>query len=132
MTGHGWIGVDFDGTLAQYESGQFPAAGEPLMPMVERVREMLARGLDVRIVTARADHPDHYGPVYRFCREQFGVALPVTDRKDFQMVELYDDRAVQVVSNDGRTIFDAAVAWVSDNCGTANGFALKRAFGGPA
>jgi len=41
----GWIGVDLDGTLAHYEG--FKGAqhiGEPISPMVERVKRWLAEG----------------------------------------------------------------------------------------
>lgn len=34
--------------------------------------------------------------------EHFGVKLPVTNAKDFGMVELWDDRAIQVEFNTGR------------------------------
>jgi hypothetical protein len=97
------VGVDFDGTLAE-SVPNFPAYGKPLMPMVELVRDLLKKGEDVRILTARADHPNHYGPVFEFCREHFGFALPVTDKKDFQMRVLYDDRARQVDPHTGELV----------------------------
>lgn len=56
----GWIAVDLDGTLAQYdETTGFPEIGPPVPRMVERVKAWLAYGLDVRIFTARI-HVDEY------------------------------------------------------------------------
>ena len=50
----GWIGVDLDGTLAEYLGWQgMGHIGEPIAPMVERVKAWLAEGKDVRIFTAR-------------------------------------------------------------------------------
>lgn len=97
----GWYGVDFDGTLAVYDPEIFPEVGAPIMPMVARVRRWLNDGEEVRIVTARADHPRNYLPVYAFCRDQFGMMLPVTDRKDRHMIELWDDRARHVLPDGG-------------------------------
>lgn len=111
MSHHGWIGVDFDGTLATHEPGQFPEVGEPLMPMVERVRAWLAEGRDVRIMTARADYEQHRYPVVLFCRRWFGRNLPITDRKDFQMLELWDDRAIQVDSQTGEPLMKQFIEW---------------------
>lgn len=114
MSGRGWIGVDLDGTLARYESGQGGAfVGEPVTPMVERVRTWLAEGQDVRIFTARVSEdasPEDRGRqvelIEDWCQEQFGQILTITYKKDFSMVELWDDRAVHVEKNTGRTTFD--------------------------
>jgi len=58
----GWIGVDLDGTLAQwgtkdpvttYVHYDVLTIGAPIPKMVERVKAMIAEGKDVRIFTAR-------------------------------------------------------------------------------
>lgn len=50
----GWIGVDFDGTLATYTKWEGPTVvGEPIPLMVARVKQWIAEGKDVRIFTAR-------------------------------------------------------------------------------
>lgn len=99
----GWIGVDLDGTLAFYDgwkgAGQI---GDPIPAMAARVRKWLAEGREVRIFTARASVPDQVAPVESWCAFHFGVVLKVTNVKDFAMVELWDDRAVQVEPNTGR------------------------------
>lgn len=51
---HGWIGVDLDGTLAEY-TGWVSAEhiGLPVPLMVKRVQDWLTAGYDVRVFTAR-------------------------------------------------------------------------------
>lgn len=50
----GWIAVDLDGTLAHWgEPYDVLVIGEPILPMVDRVKAWLADDLDVRIFTAR-------------------------------------------------------------------------------
>lgn len=102
MSASGWIGVDFDGTLAEYHgyaSGR--RFGAPIAPMMERVRAWLDEGVEVRIVTARAADPDEAKAVQDWCERHGLPRLAITDRKDFSMIELWDDRAVRVIFNTG-------------------------------
>lgn len=112
-----WTGVDFDGTLATYESSYGPAdIGEPIHPMVNRVIAWLAAGKEVRIVTARVyDGVEGglWGPegakaarraIEEWCVDMFGRALKVQCHKDGGMVELWDDRAREVETNTGRSM----------------------------
>ena len=39
-----------------------------------------------------------------WCLEHIGQALPVTCIKDFEMIELWDDRAVAVETNTGKVL----------------------------
>ena len=99
----GWIGVDLDGTLAHYGGWVGPDhIGEPIPAMVSRVRAWLSKGIEVRIFTARASVPEQIPPVAAWSLKHIGVALAVTNVKDFGMVELWDDRCVRVVANTGR------------------------------
>lgn len=115
----GWIGVDFDGTLAHYDHWRGEThVGAPIAPMVDRVKRWLAEGLEVRIFTARVYEPVdisglHMEPMPKrearqvieaWCLEHLGVVLPVTNVKDYGMIELWDDRAVQVVANTGEPV----------------------------
>jgi hypothetical protein len=113
----GWIGVDLDGTLAVYDKWRGPEhIGEPIPAMVERVLSWIAQGRDVRIFTARvteasknADGTEHNmarvrEAIQTWCRTHLGIVLPITNVKDWNMVELWDDRAVQLIPNTGRTI----------------------------
>lgn len=112
MSVKGWIGVDLDGTLAVYDGWKgLHVIGEPIPLMVERVKQWLFEGREVKIMTARVSQ-SVYRPrpedVYRtiiaiqdWCELHIGARLEVTCIKDFAMVELWDDRAVQVVANTG-------------------------------
>lgn len=98
----GWIGVDLDGTLAHYAGWVGPDhIGRPIKPMLARVTAWLARGQEVRIFTARASVPEQVPPIEAWCLEHIGIVLPVTNVKDFAMIELWDDRCVRVVPNTG-------------------------------
>lgn len=106
----GWIGFDLDGTLAVYDGWQGPThIGDPIEPMVERAKAYLASGVEVRIFTARVCQDqdgmtvDEIRSVIQdWTEKHLGQRLPVTNIKDFSMVTLYDDRAVQVEKNTGR------------------------------
>lgn len=108
----GWIGVDLDGTLAVYDGWKGDGhVGEPIPLMVARVRQWIAEGKDVRIFTARVSpHSIEINnsslvatlvPIQNWCDKNLGKILPVTYKKDMAMVELWDDRAIQVIPNTG-------------------------------
>lgn len=51
---NGWIGVDLDGTLAHYEGWKgVEHVGAPVPAMLQRVKDWIAKGVEVRIFTAR-------------------------------------------------------------------------------
>lgn len=120
----GWIGVDLDGTLAHYGGWKGPDhIGLPIAPMVERVKNWVVAGQEVRIFTARVaetglkndvggvdDHTfaqKQVTSIQAWCEKHLGFTLPVTATKDFGMICLYDDRCVQVEINTGRLIGEA-------------------------
>lgn len=76
------------------------------------MKRWLAAGITVKIVTARCAHaePGVIRAVEDWCEEHIGQRLPVTCSKDFGMVELWDDRAVQVTPNTGDRVDGAADA----------------------
>ena len=99
----GWIGVDLDGTLAHYTGYAGPEAiGEPVPLMLTRVKNWIAAGRKVKIFTARADDPVSVGYIKAWLFQHGIGGLEVTNQKDFGMIELWDDRCVQVVMNTGR------------------------------
>lgn len=113
----GWIGVGLDGTLAEYHGWKgIGQIGAPIPLMVERVKQWLADGTEVRIFTARVSGADSLDDVVQRNAERarefikqwsslvFGRMLRVTNKKDFRMIELWDDRAVRVELNTGRVI----------------------------
>ena len=114
-----WIGVDLDGTLASYDGWKgAESIGDPVPRMVERVVGWVAEGKDVRIMTARVA-PGQLGAgasraaiekwlekhIYPRCPAWFNepqqIKLQITHEKDYCMVELWDDRCVQVIPNTG-------------------------------
>lgn len=104
----GWIGVDLDGTLAYYDKWRgFDHIGKPIPGILIRVREWLAQGYHVKIMTARASVPEGIPPVKKWLVENGLPELEVTCQKDFHMIELWDDRAVQVVHNSGSPVLSA-------------------------
>lgn len=104
----GWIGVDLDGTLAHYDGWQgIEHIGLPVPLMLERVLTWLDAGIECRIFTARCCSPDPQersivvGHIHHWCKMHGLPKLQVTCVKDFNMMELWDDRAVQVIPNTG-------------------------------
>lgn len=101
----GWIGVDLDGTLAQYDGWKGPEhVGEPVPAILAKVRQWMAEGRIVKIFTARACKPDEVKYVRAWLQKHGLGKLEVTNVKDFGMQVLYDDRAVQVEPNTGRIV----------------------------
>lgn len=105
-----YLGVDLDGTLARSgPGGPRGAIGKPVPAMVDKVKQALAAGKDVRIYTARvANDPDGKATraIQAWSQKNLGEALPVTDIKEPGMEELLDDKAVHVGKNTGKV--DAA------------------------
>jgi hypothetical protein len=105
MSHSGWIGVDLDGTLAEYHGWAEGMIGKPIPKMLQRVKYWLLAGKDVRIFTARVSHPvvreKAKALIEQWCVIHIGKILPITCRKDFEMIELWDDRCVQIIPNTG-------------------------------
>ena len=99
------------------------------MPMVLLVQRWLREGREVRIFTTRVfpitevfqpGMPEPHVPaeageryfqalaaaraIQTWCRKHLGQALPITCVRDYSMIELYDDRAVQVRPNTGELV----------------------------
>jgi hypothetical protein len=101
----GWIGVDLDGTLAQYGGWKGPdCIGEPIPAMMDRVRRWIAEGKEVKIFTARACIPEQVEPIKAWLERHGLPDLEVTNVKDFGMIELWDDRCVHVRINTGEIL----------------------------
>ena len=110
---YGWIGVDLDKTLAEYESWVSDThIGKPIPNMVKIVKEHLSAGDEVRVFTARMCRNSEQvsKAIYDWTLEHIGVGLIATNVKDFEMKLLYDDRAVGVVPNTGRLLHENSYA----------------------
>src|ERR1700691_678825 len=103
-----WIGVDLDGTLASdtgremWDAEHKPKIGRPVDEMVLRVKKWIAKGFTVKIFTARAASPVQVAAIRTWLARRGLPDLEVTNVKDLNMIELWDDRCVQVVTNSGR------------------------------
>lgn len=126
----GWIAVDMDGTVAEYHGWtKWNEFGPPIPAMIQRIRGWLADGHDVRIFTARVSLPQDdtkeqtcyktgekftsvmmKHAIAEYCEKHIGQRLRSQCYKDLHTIEIWDDRAVGVEANTGRTLTDAAVA----------------------
>ena len=101
-----WIGVDLDGTLAEYYGWRgIDHIGAPIPLMVERVKRWIDSGKEVKIFTARISNPDEKlaatTAIWKWLFENGLPLLEITNIKDWKMLELWDDRCVQVQMNTG-------------------------------
>lgn len=107
----GWIGVDLDGTLAEYDQWRGAEhVGPPIPAMLARVKGWLAEGREVRVLTARVSHNGKEArmteaalarlAIRDWCVRHLGQVLKIVCEKDYGMIELWDDRAVQVVNGE--------------------------------
>lgn len=117
LGGGGWIGVDLDGTFAYYDRWRGNThIGKPIPAMLARIKRYLKLGHEVRIVTARASGKgaaSSIDAIETYCEKHLGQKLKVTCQKDFGMIVLFDDRAIQVVPNTGQTLADAHAAEIA-------------------
>ena len=98
----GWIGVDLDGTLAHYDKWRgIDHIGDPIPKMLDRVQKWIDSGIEVRIFTARVHEPEALPFIEDWLYKHGLGCLKVTNVKDFEMVELWDDRAIRVIPNTG-------------------------------
>ena len=103
-----WIGVDLDGTLAFYDGWRgFDHIGKPVPGIKARVLDWIARGYRVKIFTARATVPEGVVAIKSWLAANGFPELEITATKDFGMIELWDDRVVQVVTNSGSPVLSA-------------------------
>lgn len=112
-----WVGVDLDATLAEYKGWKGPLhIGDPIPLAVARVKQLLAGGMAVRILTARVARPSYeangltlpevLAPIEDWCKAHIGCVLPVTCVKDVGMIDLLDDRVTQMIPNTGVAVKD--------------------------
>lgn len=110
MSSSGWIAVDLDRTLAHYDGWRsIEHIGEPIPAMLERVQGWLRAGHEVRIFTARMSCAEpargrFEAALAAWCAKHGLPVLKATNAKDFHMIALYDDLAVAVEPNTGRTL----------------------------
>lgn len=108
----GWIGVDLDGTLAEWNDQTGPSyIGPPVPAMVNRVKAWIDAGRQVKVVTARMGVEkgmDAYMTIRTWLSTHLGRSyadqISITNQKDLGMLALWDDMAVTVERNSGRPL----------------------------
>jgi len=106
--GNKWIGVDLDGTLAEWDGWKgHKHIGKPIPQMVDRVKRWLEMDIEVRVFTARASIDEHVVPVQEWLVKNGMPGLAVTNKKDYKMLQLWDDRCIQVIPNTGELVKNA-------------------------
>ena len=111
-----WHGFDLDGTIADNSAHTFGLGkiGKPVKPMCDLMKKLHTEGRRVKIFTARLSDvgsdplsqkavKEH---IWKWCDENLGFRPEITDRKDYMMECIYDDRAKQVVRNTGECLED--------------------------
>lgn len=101
--------VDLDSTLAYHTDWvHHTKIGAPIPAMRAKVLQWLNDGHEVFIFSARLNAEEDIVEDIRYaiqewCVTHIGYMLPITGKKLLSFSEIYDDRAIQVVKNDGRT-----------------------------
>lgn len=101
-----WVGVDLDGTLAYLDVDNFDyeKIGEIIPQMKSQVLKLLDNNVKVKIFTARVSDKDieKVTKMIQDWLEENGLPrLEVTCKKDYNCVQIWDDRARQVILNTG-------------------------------
>jgi len=100
-----WIAVDLDGTLAKFAAWRgIGHIGKPIPEMMARVRRWREEGRKVKIFTARASHEEYVPAIRKWLKKHKLADLEVTNELDPYVVEVWDDRAIQVVTNTGHIV----------------------------
>lgn len=114
------IAVDLDKTLAHYETWGDGEIGKPVPAMLAQVKEWIALGYEVRILTARvadlfanvvstkgipnisrSDTMLQWIKIHEWVLKHVGQELEITAVKSQDITEIWDDRAVRVEANTG-------------------------------
>ena len=115
-----WVGFDLDGTLAEHGKYQGPDhIGTMIQKMKDILIEWLKQGYRVKIMTARMGHAELRDEARTIIQDWLEVnglpRLEVTCKKDYKMIRLYDDRAIQVIPNTGVTLEEVVKDLMTEN-----------------
>jgi len=106
-----YIAFDLDGTTAKYDGWKgIEHIGEPIEKTVRMIKAFLAKGVKVKFLTARvatadaAERRRAREVIAAWSKEHIGQELEATCIKDRMMVRQYDDRARQVIENEGDVV----------------------------
>lgn len=106
MDNESWIGVDLDGTLAYYERGyaREKIIGDPILPILNKVKKAIESGIIVKIFTARVSQNDDNSYILDWLKKNGLPPLEITNIKDWKMIELWDDRCLSIEHNTGKIL----------------------------
>ena len=86
-----------------------PNHNKPVPNMMKRIKIWIEMGYRVKIVTARAQDPElAIPPIQKWLKKHGLPDLEITNSKDMDMIELWDDRCVQVIPNTGNPVGPAS------------------------
>lgn len=115
MSGGGYYFlVDFNGTLVHHERGGKVVdddgkvyIGPPIPGMVARVRKLLDRGTEVRIMCGTVGEGGPKGEamakaIRAWCKEHLGRELEPTGTITTKCLMIWNDKAKEVIRNEGR------------------------------
>ena len=91
-----WVGVDFNGTLANSSArgeGPFATFGKPVPKMVEIIKQLRAAGVTVKLFTARGGDPDSLPGVVAWLKAAGLENLPVTNKKDYHFTMTWPSKS---------------------------------------
>lgn len=94
--GRPWVGFDFDGTLTQFPYAEGLPCGPDHPKMINVLKTFIDNGVICKIVSARAAIPYLKKGIEMWLADHGLPCLQVTDKKDFMMMALFDDRAITV------------------------------------
>jgi hypothetical protein len=78
--------------------------------MIAMVQSLLQAGVTVKVFSARACEPESV-PIIQAWAEKHGLGrLEVTNQKDYDLIRFYDDRAIQVLPNQGKSVRTGATS----------------------
>lgn len=108
------IALDFDKVLAQYDGKDIFHTGEPIKPMVDKLKKWLEKGYKVSIFTARVAPSGADGVrTDKFIKNQYKIItefllanglpeLEITAVKFGKFSHFVDDKAVPIISGEGK------------------------------
>ncbi len=100
-----WHGFDLDGTMAKDDGWKGREyIGPPIKKIIEKIQKLQDAGKKVKVLTARAFDKKAIKPIQDWMKNNNIPLLEITNEKDPGMIDLHDDRAVQVRKNTGNLV----------------------------
>jgi hypothetical protein len=106
-----YVAFDLDGTMTMNDGWKGPDyIGEPIPEVIQMIVVLRTHDIPVKVFTARAatTNQDEFHrstmAINAFCEKHIGEQLPITAEKDMYCIRIFDDRARQVVENEGTVV----------------------------